>query len=348
MNKNSIASNFRVLGVCGGNGVILYPLKRNVIMNIEPRGLFHTKGEEQWNINFKDIPLEKTLVDIKDTKNLVIVGAPDCGHSSALSVSRTKKFGNPRDNKSMNFYWESIHKYKPNIWLMENLSKLLNQIPLQEIKDNFPEYRILKFEGSLSVFGNSQINRKRLILIGIKREYKELIKYFNVEIHKLNDIENSRKYKWTTCKDLYGRIPLNISGNIREDPEDFICMYSKYKITWKEAQEFWLNQDKDKKRWEVKGRNFTTAPGVYRNIDDSFPAVCRKVNRQFTQDGLPLTPRQLANIQGLPLSFKIYFPKKLTKKTKTFWLNKSRITITKTPPFEVTNWLNNLLLTSPV
>ena len=48
--------NLQVLGVNGGNGIILHPFKNQLIRNIEPRGVFKTPGNAQWKLNFKDIP----------------------------------------------------------------------------------------------------------------------------------------------------------------------------------------------------------------------------------------------------------------------------------------------------
>ena len=42
----------RVLGVCAGQGALLFPFKKNLLGNIEIRGVFHTPGEEQWKLNF--------------------------------------------------------------------------------------------------------------------------------------------------------------------------------------------------------------------------------------------------------------------------------------------------------
>ena len=45
----------RVLGVCGAQGALLFPFKKYLIGNIEPRAVFHTKNEEQWKLNFGEI-----------------------------------------------------------------------------------------------------------------------------------------------------------------------------------------------------------------------------------------------------------------------------------------------------
>ena len=49
----------KVLGVCAGQGALLFPFRKHLIGNIEIRGVFHTPGEEQWKANFGDIPFHK-------------------------------------------------------------------------------------------------------------------------------------------------------------------------------------------------------------------------------------------------------------------------------------------------
>ena len=51
----------KVLGICGAQGALLYPLKKYLIGNVEPRAVFHTKKEEQWKLNFGEIPFVRSL-----------------------------------------------------------------------------------------------------------------------------------------------------------------------------------------------------------------------------------------------------------------------------------------------
>ncbi|HPQ79631.1 MAG TPA: hypothetical protein PLG47_04215 [Candidatus Dojkabacteria bacterium] len=49
----------KVLGVSAGAGILLFPFRKNLIANIETRGVFYTKGLEQWKLNFGGIPYYK-------------------------------------------------------------------------------------------------------------------------------------------------------------------------------------------------------------------------------------------------------------------------------------------------
>lgn len=320
----------KVLGICGGNGVILYPLRKHLIANIEPRALFHTKGNKQWKANFGDIPIFKELIEFT-CKIDVIVGAPDCGHSSILSYSRKKSLSDPRDNKSLNLYIEAIKKYKPKIFLMENLPKMLDIITPTIWRELFPNYEFIFQNGPVSMYGNSQFSRIRTTIIGIHKKkaepYLEKAQYQFNHIYKISDIVNCGKL-------LEGLDEEDASiGHVREDINSIITIYAGRKVSLKQAKKHW-NVFKNAKHWVVKHRNFKTAPGVYRNLDKDSPLVARKANRQFNQEGLQMTPRELARIQGIPDRFKIY----IDPKNIGYSINKGRTTVTKTPPYEIGKW----------
>ena len=55
----------KVLGVCGAQGALLYQFKDYLVGNVEPRALLHSKDEEQWKLNFGEIPFYKTPYNIR-------------------------------------------------------------------------------------------------------------------------------------------------------------------------------------------------------------------------------------------------------------------------------------------
>lgn len=319
-----------VIGVCGGNGIILYPFKKHLIANIEPRALFHTKRDKQWKANFKDIPMFKELVKFT-VKVDVIIGAPDCGHSSILSYSRKKSLSDPRDNKSLNIYIKAIRKYKPKIFLIENLPKMLDIITPDIWRNLFPKYEFIFHNGPVSMYGNSQFSRIRTVIIGIHKKKigqgLEKAQYHFNRIYKVNEFANCGELlKGLTNEDID-------FGHVRENINSTITIYAGRKLTLRQAQKYW-NVFKDAKHWVVKNRNFKTAPGVYRNLNKDFPLVARKANRQFNQEGLQMTPRELARIQNIPNKFKIY----MERENVGYWINKGRTTVTKTPPYDIGKW----------
>ena len=176
-----------------------------------------------------------------------------------------------------------------------------------------------------------EATRKRLVLIGIKKDHfgenLSKVQYHFSNVYKVNEL----KY----CEQLLeGLNEENWDiAHIREDISDFITIYAGRKLTLRKIQRFWLKNPK-LKRWPVNDRKFSTAPGVYRNLNKDYPATARKANRQFNSQGLQMSPRELARIQGVPDKFRIY----MDPNRKIFSINKGRTTVTKTPPYEIARW----------
>lgn len=326
--------NYKILGVNGGNGVILYPFRKNLTGNIEPRSIFHTPEDKQWRLNFKAAQ-DKFFVEYAKSQVDVIVGAPDCGHSSALSYSRAKQLSNPKENTSFQTFVNCIKFYQPKYFLMENLPKLLDNFT-DFNKEVFPDYRLIMFNESVSKWGNSQMSRIRLVVIGVHRD---LDKSIDDKI-KLPD---DSKFVYKTSGEIRKGLnePDGSIFHLREPLSEFIPLYYEEdrKITARKARDIWNNEFKGLKRWEVNKGNLTTQPGIYRNLDEDYPLTVRKQNRQFNQDGLMLTPREIARIQGVPDSFKLWYEPDQLK----YCLNKARATLAKTPPHEIGEWFYKLL-----
>ena len=151
-----------ILGICAGQGGLLFPFRKHLLGNIEPRTVFHTNCESQWKANFKDIPFYKgyNLPEF-DEKVDVILSSPDCGMSSIMRLSKVKELGKPKDNRSLNLVIEGINYYKPKIFLIENLPRLLSLLPNEYLHEAFKDYKLIFHERSVSDYGNSQVSRKR-------------------------------------------------------------------------------------------------------------------------------------------------------------------------------------------
>ena len=322
---------YKVLGVSSGLGVSLFPFKEHLIANVEFRGIFHTKNNEQWKVNFGEIPLHK---DPKLKQPLpgepdVIISSPDCGSGSILRYSRSKELGNHEENDSLSLFFRLIEFYTPKFFLFENLEGLFKSFPKAKFKEFTHNYRLIIHNASVAHFGNSQKNRVRLIIVGIRKDLpKKIDKYFKLPHYK----------EPKTCRELYGDLGEDGNGqicHIREDIDDNISIHARRKLTLREIQHQWKTRLKGKKRWNTEpGFKFSTAPGVYRNLRNDFPATARKANRQFDFNGLTLSPRQLARIQGIPDEFELYYDVMKQK----YWINKARTCVTKTPPYEVSVW----------
>ena len=330
----------RVLGICGGNGVILYPFKKYLIGNIENRSIFRTKDNIQWNLNF-NVPILNHNHIISSALKFkrgtdIIIGAPDCGHSSVLSYSRAKKLGNPKENKSLHLFIESIKFYLPKIFLFENLPNLFKTFGEENFDKAFPNYRLIKHLGSVSQFGNSQKSRKRLVVIGIRNDLSSKIdKYF-----KLSAKEVKLKTSGILNKGL--EYPNAELCHIREDDHEVIAIYGGKKLSVGKIKRIWNKRLKHSRRWSIPNSKMRTAPGVYRNFNRDFPMTVRKQNRQFNENGEMMSPRELARIQGIPDNFKIWY----NPDNKKHCINKGRVSVTKGPPMEIGYWFKKCLIKS--
>ena len=328
----------KILGVCGGNGVILHPIKRYVVGNIEERGVFKTPKNLQWYFNFQvpfvdDLMVAKFLFKNPD----IIIGAPDCGHSSILGFTGSKKRKSAIENNSVRMFFQSIIDYKPKIWIMENLPALLNSITQNELKEKFPDYRFVFHIISMAELGNSQKTRKRLVIVALDRNLPaELFMAFS-------DIQPQKNIK--NVEDLIGDLvkdnPEN--GNIRERPSKKIKM-GKKSFSFREIRIGWKKRYPDKRYWPLKEEDPESAyiPGVYRLFNNKPPQTVRQDPRQFREDGKPLSPRELARIQGIPDEFQLYIPPDgANGKSVNYYVNKARITVAKGAPYELGLWLKS-------
>lgn len=329
-------NRYTVLGVCAGQGALLFPFRKHLIGNIEVRGVFHTPGEEQWKSNFGDIPFYKGFcLQEFDEKVDIIISSPDCGASSIMRLSKVKELGNPKDNRSLNLVTAAILEYKPKIFLIENLPRLLSLLPCEFFEETFKDYKLIFHERSVSDYGNSQVSRKRLIIIGVHKKTGK--KYLNA----FNEVFQVKTPKLT--RDLLFVSPYGSNYNI--PIEKTLAMYDyrklpeKKNLTVEKIQVLWNSAFKQEKKWPIKTAKMSTLPGVYRLELDKPPLTLRPADRQFRPDGYPLGINDFKAIMGFPKQFKIY----IDQENYLYWLNKARYTIAKGSVYEVGIWFKKCI-----
>lgn len=331
----------RVLGIAAGQGALLHPFLGNrncqIVANIEPRGVFHTPKEEQWKLNFGDIPFLRQGFDQNWRPN-VIVSSPDCGASSIMRLSKVKQLGKPAENKSLNLVIEGILFYKPKFFLIENLPRLLSLVPKSYFEEAFKDYHLIFHEVSVSEFGNSQISRKRLIIIGFKsRGYKKLFtSIFQVNTPKLS--RNALEAPYFKGKNANYMPPKNKTLAMY----DYRKLPDKTCLTVREIHRLWMKDFKNEKKWPIKTAKMATLPGVYRLEADKPPLTVRPADRQFRPDGWPLGILDFRNIMGFPENYQLFMDDS-SEKSYLYWLNKSRYALAKGSVYEVGLWFYQVL-----
>lgn len=325
-----------VLGISAGQGGLLFPFRKHLLGNIEPRGVFHTPGEEQWKANFGDIPFHKGFcLQEFDKKVDIILSSPDCGHSSVMRLSKVKELGNPKDNRSLNLVIAAILEYKPKIFLIENLPRLLSLLSRDFFEKTFKDYKLIFHERSVSDYGNSQVSRKRLIILGVHKKTGK--KYLNA----FDEVFQVKTPKLT--RDLLFVSPYGSNYNI--PIEKTLAMYDyrklpeKKNLTVEKIQVLWNSAFKNEKKWPIKTAKMSTLPGVYRLELDKAPLTLRPADRQFRPDGYPLGILDFKAIMGFPKQFKIY----IDQENYLYWLNKARYTIAKGSVYEISVWFRRCI-----
>lgn len=336
-----------ILGVCAGGAALLFPFKNstkyNILGNIEPRSVFHTKSESQWKANFKGIPFLKGYELPEDWHPDIILSSPDCGSCSVMRLSKSKALGDPKSNKSIQLVFQAIQYYEPALFLIENLPRLLSLISKEMLTDFFKNYKLIFHERSVSDFGNSQVSRKRLVIIGVHLDKgKEYLDSFN-EVFQVNTPKLTR--------DLLVQAPqealIPFSDKVLA-MYDYRKLPEKKNLTVRQVRQLWTHDFKDEKKWPIKTAKMSTLPGVYRLEYDKPPLTLRPADRQFRPDGYPLGIEDFKAIMGFPDKFEIYLHKNGDTfegdfKDYHYWLNKARYTIAKGSVYEVGIWFKKCL-----
>lgn len=327
-------SNYKVLGISAGGGALLYPFRDHIIANVEPRSVFHMPNEDQWHLNFRGVPVYRHELDDK-WKPDIIVSSPDCGASSIMRLSKVKKLGKPEENKSLDLVIRGIQKYKPSIFLIENLPRMLDLLPRDFFKENFPDYRIIYHCHSVMEFGNSQKSRKRLIIIGVLMDKPRAIRRAFNKVYKVTQPK--------IVKELLEDYNNDLNYNIPKDKTlamyDYRKLPDKTTLTVKKIHRLWNRDFKDEHKWPIKTAKMKTLPGVYRLREDTYPMTVRPADRQFRPDGWPLGVEDYKAIMGFPKSFKVY----MNPKNYLYYLNKARVTLCKGSVYEVGLWFKDCL-----
>lgn len=329
-----------VLGISAGQGALLFPFRKHLLGNIEPRGVFHTPGEEQWKANFKDVPFYKGYcLQEFDEKVDIIISSPDCGASSIMRLSKVKELGKPKDNRSLSLVIEGINYYKPKIFLIENLPRLLSLLPNEYLQEAFKDYKLIFHERSVSDYGNSQVSRKRLVIVGVHKKAGK--KYLNA----FDEVFQVKTPKLT--RELLFESPYGSNYNI--PIEKTLAMYdyrklpAKKNLTVRKIQLLWNSDFKNEKKWPIKTAKMSTLPGVYRLELDKAPLTLRPADRQFRPDGYPLGILDFKAIMGFPKAYKIF----MDEGNYLYWLNKARYTIAKGSVYEISVWFKRCLKKVP-
>ena len=322
----------RVMGLSAGNGVILYPISKDpcfkLLGNVEVRpAYYYKKMPTQWMLNFPTTAFYPMVPPIENVE--VIIGNPKCGAYSNFSNFQKKKESTPTgaNEPSLALFINGVNTLKPKIFLMENLVKINEAVDLEEA---FPDYDLHQIIGSVSMFGNSQLTRTRLVLVGVIKGFKRFSKH----------IEPFRVGSLKTTEELLADLPDN--GHWEPPMEDKVQIYQGIKKTYQECKQYWKDHPY-RYQWfmphpKQEGK-ILTAPGVYRLKNFDFPLTVRASTKQFNPDLKEMSARELARIQGVPDEFMLIDDIIKPSYSDT----KNKVTVCNTPPMEIAEWFRQVL-----
>ena len=169
---NSVGMNYKYIDYLKGN------ISQKEIYQLVPESILksvicETMSDETMSFIFDKIDEAMAARDVDHID--LILGGPPCQAYSMVGRSRKNMEGDPR-NTLYKLYFQTIEKYTPSMFVFENVPGLLTAgsgIYLEAILSGFHDrgyeldYHIL----NASDYGVLQ-NRKRIILIGWKRESK--------------------------------------------------------------------------------------------------------------------------------------------------------------------------------
>lgn len=300
----------KAIGLTCGIGSMLIGARSagfRVAGNIEWRRYYHLRDEKGRNTFVENFdaplygPIEKMTAEEKAPfRNADLAMAhTECGHYSMLSTASGR---NLHDESDIPRLIAMIAELKPRFFVSDNLPGSLVGVPLEAWKKQLPEYDIFPEMVSNYHYGNVQLHRRRLFLIGSLASEKF--------VFRPNERDSHLSVR-EVIGDLIGR-----EGKIQaHDPHvsgSELCK-AVYRLTsktagqatWREIREYFGRHPEGHilQYWTKEGR---LAPkiGMRKGFWEKHCDVLTGTNPTcHPKTGLPYSIRERARIQGFPDDF---------------------------------------------
>jgi len=309
----------RALGIFGGIGSMMIGAKKqgwDIIGNVEYRPYFHTGTFEH---NFPGAFLVKKFRDLSEdqieecTGVDLIIGHTYCGRFSGFHKNKGKAL-NKNDVGDIPEFIESVKKLSPKFFIMDNNPKSLIVVDWVYWSSMLPDYDIHFEHINNYGYGNVQKSRRRLFVIGSK---KELGFYF------IPGEFNHNKTIRDKIQDLKDGAP----NHDRLNPDSVVKGWSRYNfepefigspredniLTVRELQDYIRDTPVNKsiprynRREEIKQRIGFMIIDIDRHAGTLTGGGSAYDNRFRSDTMFPFTIRERARIQGCPDDF-IFIP----------------------------------------
>lgn len=308
----------RMLGIISGVGSMMVPALKDdnieVVGNYEWRK-YYNSGTFERNFN---APLWPTWEEVPEEAKQdidIVMSHPECGNFSILQKDLSKR----TEENDIREFIEHIAEIKPKFFLMDNLYPSLAVYPASFYQELLPDYDVFPEFVSNYHYGNIQKNRKRLFLVGARKDLEFTF--------KPGEIKNPK-----VMRDIIGDLPY-----FEDIPE---------------LQHLHVDPSEEAEGWHLPGKGKDAAEGergyyTYAELADRFLAsgpgkgityLSKKTNTEkirlgyfrlgwdqhgyvlhggsvsrhhghfHPETGMPLTVRERARIQGFPDDFEFVLP----------------------------------------
>lgn len=319
----------KALGMICGVGSMMIGAKRQgyqIIGNIEWRQYYHSGTFEH---NFPGSFMVDTIKDltpeqIESCEDLdLIIGHTECGNFSNMRANKNNAI-DAGDKGDIPQFVEAVQTLRPKFFVMDNLPKSLIVADWSYYMDALPDYEI-HFEWVNNYgYGNVQKNRKRLFVIGSRRE---LGFYFipgefehNTSVlERISEIspdaENNDRLDLDAVYGGWGRYQFDKDFIDRPIEENRLTLRDFQKLIkdYPNNINFPYFNKKGERKFKIG----------FSKINVNGPAMVLSgggacFDNHFRSDTLyPFTIRERAKIQGCPDDF-VFFPKGVTKTGKQY------------------------------
>lgn len=303
-----------ILSVYGGIGSMIIGAKEqnyDIVAGFDDRKFFNT-GTFNFNFQknfFSDFSKLREEIDLSNID--IVIGHTSCGNFSKMNnrLGLEKLEEKAQDKGDIPNFIKITKSIQPNFFILDNLPKALLAVDVHEWHQSFPNYDIYFEWISNYNYGNIQKGRKRLFIIGTKKE----LGYVFIPGEK----ENNK-----TLRDVIGDLPLYDDieeiNHIHYPDDIIISMKNKHiEENVKEIRNLTLGEWKEyiknipaRKRFHYRSDSGSIKYklGNYKMDLDRHSGVLTgegvKGVGLYREDNLsPLTVREKARIQGCPDSF---------------------------------------------
>lgn len=341
-------SKLKAVGLTCGIGSMLVGARQagfEVLGNIEWRNYYRKKDEEGNNTFLNNFGpagspepkpfLKKSITDLtpQEIERIMnadlAMGHPECGNFSTMNGTnawRGDKAPKVTDAGDIPLFTKLVHDIRPRFFAMDDLPKSFIAYPMEEYARQLPDYDLWPEWVSNHGYGNIQVHRKRMFMIGaLKSERFTFVP---------GEFEHSR-----TVEETIGDLPLypQFGGNVaNHDPHSLLAPCGRglhmdhlwHRPTYAEMQK-WFEKAKIGETF----RYHSTATGEIKNKPGWYkakwqggaPVMDGGSGHMHPLRNLPFTIRERARIQGFPDDFVFYG----TRFEEDGWVHEKNIDMVK-------------------